>query len=166
MESPSLARRYHALSSFISSRFSLSFQPHSLCSYLQGKKNSFKLNLKSPKNSPDCAHKANAAVSHGLHVGSGEFEGPFHRERVERRHPLALDLQVEPGRRETGGRLSADRAELSERSARHRALCGQTKQCVPVSVVLFKGWERSQRVIELRGEGPELTQQHTLELEQ
>lgn len=41
LESPSLASRYHALSSFISSRFSLSFQPHSLCSYLQEKKTFF-----------------------------------------------------------------------------------------------------------------------------
>lgn len=41
------------------------------------------------------------------------------------------------------------------------ALCGPTKRCVPVSVVLFKGREGSQRVIELRGEGPELTQRHT-----
>lgn len=47
--------------------------------------------------------KANATVSHGLHVGSGELEGPLHRKRVERRHPLALDLQVQPGKRETGG---------------------------------------------------------------
>lgn len=47
------------------------------------------------------AHKANAAVSHGLHVGSGELKGPFHRQRVERRHPLALDLQVQSGTRET-----------------------------------------------------------------
>lgn len=34
-ESPSRASRYQALSSFISSLFSLSFHPHSLCSYLQ-----------------------------------------------------------------------------------------------------------------------------------
>lgn len=34
-ESLSRASRYHALSSFISSLFSLSFQPHSLCSYLR-----------------------------------------------------------------------------------------------------------------------------------
>lgn len=38
VESASRASRYHALSSFISSLFSLSFQPHSLCSYLQQKK--------------------------------------------------------------------------------------------------------------------------------
>lgn len=34
-ESPSRANKYQALSSFISSLFSLSFHPHSLCSYLQ-----------------------------------------------------------------------------------------------------------------------------------
>lgn len=38
-ESASRASRYHALSSFISSRFSLSFHPHSLCSYLQQREN-------------------------------------------------------------------------------------------------------------------------------
>lgn len=53
---------------------------------------------------PNGARKANAAVSHGLHVGSGELKGPFHRQRVERRHPLALDLQVQPGTRETEGK--------------------------------------------------------------
>lgn len=37
-ESLSRARRYQALSSFISSLFSLSFQPHSLCSYLEFRK--------------------------------------------------------------------------------------------------------------------------------
>lgn len=80
LESPSLASRYHALSSFISSRFSLSFQPHSLCSYLQEKKKKkTPFNNNNNKTSPYCAHKANAAISHGLHVGSGEFEGPFHR---------------------------------------------------------------------------------------
>lgn len=31
-----------------------------------------------------------------LHVGSGEFEGPLHGQRVERRHSLALYLQVQP----------------------------------------------------------------------
>lgn len=36
-ESLSRASRYQALSSFISSRFSLSFHPHSLCSYLEQK---------------------------------------------------------------------------------------------------------------------------------
>lgn len=45
-----------------------------------------------------------AKVSHGLHVGSGEFKGPFHRQRIERRHPLALDLQVQPGTREEEGK--------------------------------------------------------------
>lgn len=32
-----------------------------------------------------------------LHVGSGEFKGPLHRQRVERSHSLALYLQVQPG---------------------------------------------------------------------
>lgn len=32
-----------------------------------------------------------------LHVGSGEFKGPLHRQRVESSHSLALYLQVQPG---------------------------------------------------------------------
>lgn len=32
-----------------------------------------------------------------LHVGSGEFKGPLHRQRVERGHSLALYLQIQPG---------------------------------------------------------------------
>lgn len=43
-----------------------------------------------------------------LHVGSGEFEGPLHRQRVEGGHSLTLYLQVQPGQEDklTGSKTS------------------------------------------------------------
>lgn len=83
---------------------------------------------------------------------------------VTRLHSISR-FSLERGRRKTvSGPTSPNNKQ--GKCVCHRARCGPTRRCVPVSVVLFKGWEGGQRVIQLRGEGPELTQQHTLELEQ
>lgn len=84
---------------------------------------------------------------------------------VTRLHSISR-FSLEGWRRKGGGdRRSAGRplqtVDQASVCACPRALCGRTERCVPVSVVLFKGWEGGQRVIELRGEGPELTERHT-----
>lgn len=109
-------------------------------------------------------------ILQGLHVGSGQFEGPLHRQRVEGRHSLTLYLQVQPGTGKQAHSVSSARnvcvcrqmPSAGQLSPSHnkqdkcvfhgilnQVLCRQMKQCVPISVILFEGWEGSQRVIKL-----------------
>lgn len=163
MESPSLARRYQALSSFISSRFSLSFQPHSLCSYLQERERK----KKTPQNKlastvPTKPTPPSHMVCMLVLVSSKAHSTARGLSAVTRLHSISR-FSLERGRRKerTVSKTQGERVCVCV-----RALSGPMKPCVPVPVVLFKGWEGSQRVVELRGEGPELTQRGTLEPEQ
>lgn len=85
--------RYQARSSVISSRFSRSFQPHSLCSYLG------RWGCQGPghRAAPDSWSRPRL---HGLHVGLGEAKGPVHSGWLQAGHPLALNGDVEPEKRE------------------------------------------------------------------
>lgn len=59
-----------------------------------------------------------------LHVGSGEFKGPLHRQRVERSHSLALYLQVQPGMGDKRSESETLAAIVSEREQGQRKTVG------------------------------------------
>lgn len=109
----SRAIRNQARSSVSSSRFSRSFQPHSLCSYLQG-----------DRGGPEAAIPEFLGGEIGgfrvrlqcLHVGFGQLEGPINRGSLQAGDAFAFDGDVEAvggGKGlEPGGHWERTRREL------------------------------------------------------